>query len=168
MTALSAVLVGSLGKRRGEQHSGRAVHKPAGLVEHQHRRQRQYAGDPDRSRRWNYAVIELAGVPETTPSSSLRPVLTTPWSRSARSSTARTSTCGGTTAHRFRLHPRLHSTARVSLSALPATRRSAHRPGPMWPNGGSSRQRSALPIETSCMPTRGRSLACRNGHRLVI
>ena len=67
MTALSAVLVGSLGKRRGEQHSGRAVHKAAGLVEHQHRRQRQYAGDPDRSRRWNYAVIELAGVPKQRP-----------------------------------------------------------------------------------------------------
>jgi hypothetical protein len=30
------VLVWFAGKRRGEQHSGRAVHKPAGLVQHQH------------------------------------------------------------------------------------------------------------------------------------
>jgi hypothetical protein len=41
-------------------------------------------------------------------------------------------------------------------------------PGPMSRNGGSSRPPSAQQIGTSCMPTRRRSSVCRSGHRLVI
>jgi len=64
--------------------------------------------------------------------------------------------------------PRLHSTARASRWASPETARSDRRQGPMWPSGGSSRPPSVRPIETSCMPTRRHSSACRSGNRLVI
>jgi hypothetical protein len=49
---------------RGEQHGRWAVHEPARLVQHQHRRRRHYSGDPDRPGRRYDSVLELAGVPE--------------------------------------------------------------------------------------------------------
>jgi hypothetical protein len=65
---------------------------------------------------------------------------TTRWSRSTRSSTGRTSRCAVTTDRRSKPHPRLPS-RHPRRSWFCWQLDVDHRPGPMWPSGGSSRPR---------------------------
>jgi hypothetical protein len=161
------VLVWFAGKRRGEQHSGLAVHKPAGLVEHQHHVSA------------NTRAILIGRAGGTTPSSSWQVYRNNAQLVAAASSydtVEQISTIFEGTNVNLRRNNGSPVQAASSAAfngtrvALDFAGNSTFRspPGPTWPNGGSSRQRSALPIETSCMPTRMRSLGCRNGHRLVI